>query len=240
MSVSSQNLLHTLSVKNCHLGNCKRTNRDKRLQGSLWVWPGRACNSYRGQWSSIAIASSAPFSPGWERWSGTPAWTPTAEQPLFSPGMGQVASSHCLSPLSSKRCASCSSTQVDWYMTTSCTLDSLMRTFWDISCPQFKQSYTFFSFLWHWLKCAFPFSRSLFSPKLDSKLSWACSGCCFQNRSPKFSFNMEKKLKNCSALCNRFNTVRNRFNTHHGGVGVLHILPALGASEQHIVIMKKY
>lgn len=51
---------------------------------------------------------------------------------------------------------------------------------------------------------------------------------------------MEKRLENCSALCNTFSTVTNRFNTHRGGVGALHILPALGVSEQRTVIMKKY
>lgn len=50
---------------------------------------------------------------------------------------------------------------------------------------------------------------------------------------------MEKRLKNL-ALRNRFKTVRNRFNTHRGCVGAPHILPALGVSEQHTVIMKKY
>lgn len=91
----------------------KRTNRDKRLQGFLRVWPGRACNSYCRWQSSIATMSSAHFSPGWESWSEPPAITPTTEQPLFNVGMGQVACSHCLSPLSSKRWASYSSAQVD-------------------------------------------------------------------------------------------------------------------------------
>ena len=71
MSVSSQNLLYTLSVTNCHLGNCKRTNSDKRLQESLRLRPGRACNSCHGWRSSITTISSASFSPRWERWSGT-------------------------------------------------------------------------------------------------------------------------------------------------------------------------
>ena len=139
-------------------------------------------------------------------------------------GMYQVTISHCLPSIFSNKGTSLPSTLMG--MITGCILG-----FWNISCSQFKWSSSF-TFLWHWIKCCFPFFQWSFRTEIDSKLSQAYWGCYFQNWSHKLPFNMEKRLKSCFLQIQYYQ--KQIQYPPWWSWRELHILSALGVSEQHI------